>query len=67
MHEFMAIVQEYPATVAEEGCVGLEQLQQVMEWKLTRGKFRPLMGQIKKNANEAVLGTLCNVCKVCEI
>ncbi len=46
--------QSLPVLILSQGYLTAPQLCQVMEWKLKRGKFRPLMGLVQSNKNETV-------------
>lgn len=38
----------------DEKRLSLDELINIMEWKLSRGKFRPLMGVLRRNSNEII-------------
>lgn len=46
--------EELPQLVKSQGCLTSAQLIRAVEWKLKRGKFRPLMGLVQSNRETVV-------------
>jgi hypothetical protein len=46
--------QDLPRIVRTQGKLSLADMEVVMQWKITKGKFRPLMKLLRGNSNQAV-------------
>ena len=56
------VLDELPALLAVKGRLQSSELQRLVRWKITRGKFRPLMGMVAGNSKKSVLASTAEAC-----
>ena len=62
-NEFLAV--ELPQIFRKRGHLTLEDMETVMNWKITKHTFRPLMGQLKSNSPSLVVQSTAEALTAC--